>query len=205
MIRQGVFGPCGISSITDRTGVKGVDLGIYDLHLIVYIEGDRPRPIIHMAGDVDKRRYFEGYPDFMDLVEAFWPLSFDDALLLTTLFPLDRRYATPEGISRLNRYHRDSFFEGFLSGSRGLLLYCHQLEQVCSMVQGMSPEDAIAIRRTWNQRSPSSAKLANIITISEDYTLLDLLNESSLERMGCVYDANFKGAYPLYEHVNRKH
>jgi hypothetical protein len=203
MIRQAFFGPDDKPwKINEITGAAGPEIDRYDHHLVVYIDGEVPKPVIHMYGGPEKRELFESYPPFMDLIEAFWPLSYDDILMVTTLFPLDPRYATPEGVSRLHRHHSHPFFEAFLSASRGLLLYSHQLEQVCSLVQGMNPANARYFREKWNLKEPGIQELADIILIDEEHTLFNLLRKSTLEKGGGVYDADFKGAWRLYNFLN---
>ena len=203
MIRQTFFGPDDKPwKINEITGAAGPEIDQYDHHLVVYIDGEVPKPVIHMYGGPEKRELFESYPTFMDLIEAFWPLSFDDALLLTTLFTIDPRHATPEGISMLSFSHSHPLVREFLSVSRGMLLYSHQLEMLCRMAQGMSQENAIGFRESWNRREPWTPELAAFIPISEEHSLLDLLKEATLEGRGTVYDAVFKGAWRLYNCVN---
>lgn len=203
MIRQAFFGPdVNPAKIYTLTGARGPELNQYDHHLIVYIDGEDPKCIIHLFGHADKKSLFEGYPDFMRLVEYFWPLSLDDALLLTTLFVIDPRHGTPEGVSRLSFTHSHRLIREYLSVSRGLLLYNHQLELLCRMVQGMSQKNAINFQESWNRSEPWTPQLAAFIPITEDHSLLNLLNDATLEGKGILYDANFKAAYRLYNCVN---
>jgi len=157
-----------------------------------------------MAGNADREEAFKQIPLFSQIVESQLPLSFEDALYLTTVFPILPDAVRPEPQAVRPSQTLPPAIGELLQGSRGFLLYAHQLEQLYSMTTGASASEARSFRRDWNLKHPRSRSLASQVSLTQGYTLSELIAECTLERAGFVYSAQFRGAYRLYNHLNRR-
>lgn len=203
-ITQELLGPDSTPRLHELSCGEDQHLSDLPWHLVVHVPNEIPGVILHMAGDMEREEVFRRLPLFRHLVEAQLPLSFGDALYLTTVFPILPNAASPAYRPESPSKPLPPAIGALLQESRGFLLYAHQLEQLYSMTTGASASEARNFRRDWNLKHPRSRSLAAQVSLSKGYTLLDLIAECTLERAGFVYSAQFRGAYRLYNHLNRR-
>jgi len=202
-IAQEILGPDASERLLERYGAEDLHLSDLPWHLVVHLPDEPQGVILHLAGDADREQDLRQFPLFSSLIEAQLPLSFEDALFLTTVFPILPSAADPAYHAKRPSRQLQPALTDLLKGSRGILLYAHQLEQLLCMTAGLSPKAARSFRRDWNLKHPRSRSLAAQISIAHSYTVSDLLAECTLHRDGFVYSANFRGAYRLHNHLNR--
>lgn len=204
LITQEILGPNSKDRLADLSGGEDEHLSDLPWHLVVHVPDEAPGIILHLAGDSEIESAFRKLPLFSQIVESQLPLSFEDALYLTTVVPILPNAASPAYRAERPSKPLPPAIGALLQGSRGFLLYAHQLEQIYSMTTGASALEARTFRRDWNLKHPRSRSLASQVSLTKDYTLSYLIAECSLDRAGFLYSAQFRGAYRLYNHLNRR-
>jgi hypothetical protein len=202
MLVQQLFGPSDkecLISLVDEKAFTTVET--YSYHLIVYAKDYLPGTIIHLAGDEARKSELIQLPDLCELITHYPDLTFKDALFITTVFTFDPSHLLNGHKDSALINHKIPVIREWLSDTRGLLLYAHQLEQIFCMLTGKSYPEAISFRKDWNLKRPSSRQTASELFITKDYTLLDLLYEATLDKNHFAYNANFSGAYRLYQYI----
>jgi hypothetical protein len=173
----------------------------YTYHLVVYVNDQLPGRIIHVAGDESQLGRLNKFPKLSELLALFPEPTFDNCLLISTIFPIDPWYLFKRNKECFLHNQKSPEISKILSGTRGLLIYAHQLEQIYCMLTGRPYPEAISFRKDWNLKRPSSRQKASELYLTKDYTLADLLNEATINEDQFVYNANFSGAYRLLKYL----
>lgn len=165
-------------------------------HYIVYIESTS-KLILHQSSS-SSDIFGTGRNSFTQILDKIVNPSFQDLLYLCTLYPL----LLPKSSDPIRHKEIDvslppSIQQLILAGN-GYLLYYHQLEILYATITNCSHSEAVLFRRDWNLKKHYTREIAKSLYITNDITLYDLFQDASLNDNHFVYQANYHGAYNVY-------
>ena len=201
-LKEFILGPSDRESILELIGNDKEELvnGNY-WHYILKIENNL-KPIIHHVSSNSSflnnlERGFKSYlndlskPRFFDLLFlcTLYPILLPDNYLSTTKDKID--VSLPEKIQIL------------LKTGKGYLIYYHQIEILYSALTNSTHAESVQFRKDWNLKKGYTRQIANSTKISDTHSLLDLIEKYTLDNNMFFYQANYHGAYNLYNVINK--
>lgn len=173
-------------------------------HFIVYIDGENPSPIIWIQGSKKLLEYEKRVPTFKESLLQLTQFDFDTILFLTTLYGAYGKMDPLYLMKSSNKLSSIPNVDDFLKNSFGYLLYSHQFEQLVCMLTGMSYNEAILFRKDWNKKKVSVRLATKEILVTDKIMLHQLISERTVEENQFVFNANFRGAYVLWNYINSR-
>ena len=201
-IEEHLLGPAEHREVAELIGADKVELiNGNKWHYIVSINTIN-KVVIHQA--TNSSEIFgvkKGF--FTEEIQKMAQPKFRDLLILTTLYPL----LLPEGYeigsnSKVER-HLPSKIKDLLHAGNGHLLYYHQLEILYSGLTNCSHAEAMFFRKDWNLKKEYTREAARSIQINSQIDLYSFIKRYAINDNLFFYQANYHGAYHLYEYINR--
>jgi hypothetical protein len=172
----------------------------YKWHYLVSISG-MDKVIIHQA--TDNFRAFDGKTgSFVGELQKMNQPKFRDLLFLTTLYPLLMPLGyTANRIIKIEE-HLPKKISALIKAGCGYLFYYHQLEILYSGLTNCSHAEAVLFRKDWNLKKEYTRDVAKSIKINSHINLFALIEQYSVNENLFFYQANYHGAYHLFEYIN---
>jgi hypothetical protein len=200
-IEEVLLGPTEQHLVTKLVGAEKEELiNGYKWHYLVSISGIN-KLIIHQA--TNNFRAFHGKKSsFVEELQKMNRPKFRDLLFLTTLYPL----LMPAGhtANRMIKIeeHLPEKISTLINAGCGYLFYYHQLEILFSGLTNCSHAEAMLFRKDWNLKKEYTRDLAKSIKIKDHIDLFGLIKQYSINENLFFYQANYHGAYHLFEHIS---
>jgi hypothetical protein len=200
-IEEHILGPAEHKEVAELIGSDKDELiNGNKWHYVVSINSIN-KVVIHQATNSSEIfRVKKGF--FIDEIQKMAQPKFRDLLILTTLYPL----LLPEGyeIGSNSKVERNlpSKIKDLLQAGNGHLLYYHQLEILYSGLTNCSHAEAVLFRKDWNLKKEYTREVARSIQINSQTDLYGLIKRHAISDNLFFYQANYHGAYHLYEYIN---
>ncbi|MEY4571955.1 MAG: hypothetical protein RLZ10_1172 [Bacteroidota bacterium] len=200
-IEEVLLGPTEQHLVTKLVGAEKEELiNGYKWHYLVSISGIN-KLIIHQA--TNNFRAFHGKKSsFVEELQKMNRPKFRDLLFLTTLYPI----LMPLGhtATRMIKIegHLPEKISALIKAGCGYLFYYHQLEILYSGLTNCSHAEAVLFRKDWNLKKEYTRDVARSIKINSHIDLFGLIKQYSTNENLFFYQANYHGAYHLFEHIN---
>lgn len=204
-IEQQIFGPLEKMAALDIVGTGAEEqINNYPYHQIIYINKEKPIPIISISRFVAfNKSLIKQQPTFKQCLLKLPEINFGFLLFLTTAFQVIDSLRICDIIQSKKKRLAIPLLEQWLVNSFGYLIYAHQLEELYGMLTGCNYMEAITFRKDWNLKRPKSREIATLLPISPGIFLSDLLQQNTIEENQFAYNANFSGAFQLWQYMNQ--
>ena len=176
-----------------------------DFRFTVYIEADKTNPVISQIANESRINKIRGNISFKDTLLQLPYINYDSILFLTTTFLNIGNNSTIKLIEKSRQFKSLPILDEILKPSFGYLLYAHQLEQLYCMITKCKYEDAIDFRKNWNKKKPDIRNAAKEIEVFPGFTLSELLQQRCIEENQFAFNANFNGAFLLWNYINKEY
>ena len=173
----------------------------YSHHIVVYINSDeQPIPLILLSGAATISTFNKDMTLLKTCILNTPKLDFNKLLFIVSVFAV-----RPNLKSVLfNENQFPLIIDTWLSDTNGYIFYSHQLEQLYCMLTGANYMEAISFRKDWNLKRTSAIRRAQNIMLNNALTLADALQQKTVDANQFVFNANYSGAYKLWNYLNQQ-
>ena len=173
----------------------------YTHHIVVYINSDeQPIPLILLSGAATISTFNKDMTLLKTCILNTPNLDFNKLLFIVSVFAV-----RPNLKSVLfNENQFPLIIDTWLSDTNGYIFYSHQLEQLYCMLTGANYMEAISFRKDWNLKRTSAMLRAQNIELNNAFTLADALQQKTVDANQFVFNANYSGAYKLWNYLNQQ-
>ena len=201
-IKEFILGPSDRESILELIGNEKEELVNGNCwHYILKIENNSKALIHHASSNTNFLDNVER--GFKSYLNDFSKPRFFDLLFLCTLYPI----LLPNNYLSLPKDKIDVSLpvkiQKLLTAGRGYLIYYHQIEILYSALTNSTHSESVQFRKDWNLKKEYTRQIANSTKISDSQSLLDLIEKYTLDNNMFFYQANYHGAYNLYNVINK--
>jgi len=165
--------------------------------------GPREQQLVAKLVGADKQELINGYKwHYLVSISGIDKVVFRDLLFLTTLYPLLMPLGyTANRIIKIEE-HLPKKISALIKAGCGYLFYYHQLEILYSGLTNCSHAEAVLFRKDWNLKKEYTRDVAKSIKINSHINLFALIEQYSVNENLFFYQANYHGAYHLFEYIN---